>query len=1023
MGCFLEACLVCFVIFMRILVVNAQEFNCNQNDLRALQGFLAGLDTRIDGWDTTNSSSSSTSCCSWTGVTCTSSSSLGLLNDPTNSSRVVKLEIVGARLSGKLSEFIGGLDQLRTLNLSHNFLKASLPVKLLHLPNLEVLDLSKNGFSGLFPMSINLPSIRVLNISENSFQGPLPVGVCNNATRIQALSMGANSFVGNLPAGLGKCTSLEELCVAKNFLYGSLPDDLFQLPKLAKLDLQDNRFSGQLSDSLGNLSNLFHLDISWNEFSGIIPDAFLGFKKLNFFSAQSNKFTGSIPSSLTNSPSIASLSLRNNSLDGPIDLNCTAMISLISLDLATNQFQGPLPANLPACPQLRTVNLAKNKFTGEIPQSFKSFQSLVHLSLSNTSLVNLSSALTILQHIHNLTTLVLTLNFPGEQLPSDPSLQFPSLKALIIANCRLRGTIPRWLSNSQSLQLLDLSWNQLGGEIPPWFVDFQSLFYLDLSNNSFTGEIPKGMTQLHRLVAGNVSMDDPSPEFPFFLKKNVSARGLQYNQIVSFPPTLLLGNNLLTGPIWPEFGNLKKLHVLDVKCNNLSGSIPSSLSGMISIETLDFSHNNLSGTIPSSLVRLSFLSKFNVAYNKLSGIIPTGGQFATFPNSSFDQNIGLCGDHGHPPCQNSNQGPHSSVRKAKTPKSTIIGVAIGIGLGTISLLVLLCLIVLRSNNRQSIDPEREEDAFPKDLEELGSNLVVLFQNKGSRKEITLDDLVKSTNYFDQSNIIGCGGFGLVYKAILCDGRKVAIKRLSSDGLQMEREFQAEVETLSRAEHPNLVHLQGYCRYKNDRLLIYTFMENGSLDYWLHEKIDGPSSMSWETRLRVAQGAARGLSYLHQCCEPHILHRDIKSSNILLDENFEAHLADFGLARLILPYDTHVTTDLVGTLGYIPPEYGQASVATFKGDIYSFGVVLLELLTGRRPMEVSKPKGTRELISWVMQMKRDKRECEVFDPFIYDKQHAEEMLWVLEIACLCLSESPKTRPSTQQLVSWLDNIRL
>jgi len=201
------------------------------------------------------------------------------------------------------------------------------------------------------------------------------------------------------------------------------------------------------------------------------------------------------------------------------------------------------------------------------------------------------------------------------------------------------------------------------------------------------------------------------------------------------------------------------------------------------------------------------------------------------------------------------------------------------------------------------------------------------------------------------------------------------------------------------------------------------MENGSLDYWLHEKPDGPSSLDWDTRLQIAQGAARGLAYLHQSCEPHILHRDIKSSNILLDQNFEAHLADFGLARLILPYDTHVTTDLVGTLGYIPPEYGQASVATYKGDVYSFGVVLLELLTGKRPMDMCRPKGSRDLISWVLQMKREKRESEVFDPFVYDKQHSEEMLRVLEIACLCLCECPKLRPSTQQLVSRLDNIDL
>ncbi|CAK7326922.1 unnamed protein product [Dovyalis caffra] len=331
------------------------------------------------------------------------------------------------------------------------------------------------------------------------------------------------------------------------------------------------------------------------------------------------------------------------------------------------------------------------------------------------------------------------------------------------------------------------------------------------------------------------------------------------------------------------------------------------------------------------------------------------------------------------------------------------------------------MIVLRAHSRGEVDPENvDADTIDKEIE-LGSRLVVLLQNKENYKDLSLEDLLKSTNNFDQANIIGCGGFGLVYRATLPDGRKLAIKRLSGDCGQMDREFRAEVEALSRAQHPNLVHLQGYCMFKNDKLLIYSYMENSSLDYWLHEKLDGPSSLDWDTRLQIAQGAARGLAYLHQACEPHILHRDIKSSNILLDENFKAHLADFGLARLILPYDTHVTTDLVGTLGYIPPEYGQAAVATYKGDVYSFGVVLLELLTGKRPMDMCKPKGSRDLISWVIEMKKENRESEVFDPFIYDKQNDNEMLRVLEIACLCLSEYPKLRPSTEQLVSWLDNI--
>ncbi|WRX13667.1 Protein kinase domain - like 10 [Theobroma cacao] len=836
--------------FFQAQLLNSQILTCNPKDLTALQGFMGNLTTKLEGW-TTNSS---TDCCDWEGITC----------DPSSSGRVIKLELSKKKLAGILSDSLAGLDQLKTLNLSHNFLINSLPVSLFHMPKLEILDLSYNDFSGAIPESINLPSIRNLELSFNYLNGSLPSHICVNSTQIQFLSLTVNYFSGNILPGLGTCSSLDKLCLGMNDLTGGITEDIFQLQNLTLLGLQDNNFYGELSP-------------------------------------------------------------------------------------------------------------------------------------------------------------VLTLNFPGETLPDDPTLHFEKLKVLVIASCRLKGSIPQWLRNITALQLLDLSWNHLAGAIPPWFGSYRDLFYLDLSNNSFTGEIPKSLTELPSLIDGNISLEEPSPDFPFFMKRNESGRGLQYNQIWSFPPTLELGHNFLSGPIWPEFGNLKKVHVFDLKFNNLSGPIPGNLSGMSSLEILDLSHNDLSGTIPPSLERLSFLSTFSVAYNQLSGRIPSEGQFQTFPNSSFEGN-NLCGDHWSR-CQDAtSEDRHESPKSSRRNKVIIIGMVVGIILGTAFLLGLMFVIVLRAHKRGEVDPEKEEpDTNDKDLEELSSRLVVLFQNRETYKELCIDDLLKSTNNFDQANIIGCGGFGLVYRGTLPDGRKVAIKRLSGDCGQMDREFRAEVEALSRAQHPNLVHLQGYCMHKGDRLLIYSYMENGSLDYWLHEKVDGPSSLDWETRLQIALGAARGLAYLHQSCEPHILHRDIKSSNILLDENFKAHLADFGLARLILPYDTHVTTDLVGTLGYIPPEYGQASVATYKGDVYSFGVVLLELLTGKRPMDMCKPRGSRDLISWVIRMKIENRESEVFDPFIYGKQHDKEMLRVLEIACLCLSESPKVRPTTQQLVSCLDKV--
>jgi hypothetical protein len=400
----------------------------------------------------------------------------------------------------------------------------------------------------------------------------------------------------------------------------------------------------------------------------------------------------------------------------------------------------------------------------------------------------------------------------------------------------------------------------------------------------------------------------------------------------------------------------------------------------------------------------------------LSGDIPAGGQFSTFTSEDFAGNHALHFPRNSSSTKNS---PDTEAPHRKKNKATLVALGLGTAVGVIFVLCIASVVISRIIHSRMQEHNPKAVANADDCSEsLNSSLVLLFQNN---KDLGIEDILKSTNNFDQAYIVGCGGFGLVYKSTLPDGRRVAIKRLSGDYSQIEREFQAEVETLSRAQHDNLVLLEGYCKIGNDRLLIYAYMENGSLDYWLHERADGGALLDWQKRLQIAQGSARGLAYLHLSCEPHILHRDIKSSNILLDENFEAHLADFGLARLICAYETHVTTDVVGTLGYIPPEYGQSPVATYKGDVYSFGIVLLELLTGRRPVDMCRPKGSRDVVSWVLQMKKEYRETEVFDPTIYDKENESQLIRILEIALLCVTAAPKSRPTSQQLVEWLDHI--
>ncbi|CBI20272.3 unnamed protein product, partial [Vitis vinifera] len=685
--------------------------------------------------------------------------------------------------------------------------------------------------------------------------------------------------------------------------------------------------------ALGRLDHLKFLDLSSNQLDGELPMELSNLHQLEMIDLSMNHFTGGLEGlgncSFT---SLQNLHVDYNSLSGQLPEFLFSLPSLEQLSIPGNNFSGHLSRKLSKLHSLKALVIFGNRFRGPIPNVFGNLTQLEILIAHSNS-------------------------FYGNDLRGPVPESFANLKYL------------------SKLQVLDLSWNHLDGSIPPWIGEMENLFYLDFSNNSLTGRIPKSLTELKSLIFTkcNSSNITTSAGIPLYVKRNQSANGLQYNQVSSFPPSIFLSNNRINGTIWPEIGKLKQLHVLDLSRNNITGTIPDSISNMGNLEVLDLSCNDLHGEIPSSLNKLTFLSKFSVADNQLRGMIPTGGQFLSFPNSSFEGNPGLCGEVYIP----------------------YVGDPI-------------------------VDLD-EEISRPHRLSEvLGSSKLVLFQNSGC-KDLSVADLLKSTNNFNQANIIGCGGFGLVYKANLPDGTRAAIKRLSGDCGQMEREFRAEVEALSRAQHKNLVSLQGYCRHGNDRLLIYSYMENGSLDYWLHERVDGGSFLTWDTRVKIAQGAGRGLAYLHKVCEPSVVHRDIKSSNILLDETFEAHLADFGLSRLLRPYDTHVTTDLVGTLGYIPPEYSQTLTATFKGDVYSFGVVLLELLTGRRPVEVCKGKNCRDLVSWVFQMKSEKKEEQIMDSSVWDKDREKQFLEVLGIACRCIDQDPRQRPSIDQVVSWLDAV--
>ena len=1041
---------VLVLLLLLVLKNGAAQSRCSSGDLAALRGFSAGLDGGVDGWPAAvgNASSSSTSdggdCCAWRGVACD------------EAGEVVGVVLPNATLRGVVAESLAGLAALRVLNLSSNALRGALPAGLLRLRALQVLDVSVNALEGAVAAAavVDLPAMREFNVSYNAFNGSHPVlagagrltsydvsgnsfaghvdaaaqGGASRGLRTLRLSM--NGFSGDFPVGFGQCRSLVELSLDGNAIAGALPDDVFGLTSLQVLSLHTNSLSGHLPPSLRNLSSLVRLDVSFNNFTGDLPDVFDAVPGLQELSAPSNLLTGVLPATLSRCSRLRILNLRNNSLAGDIGLDFRALQSLVYLDLGVNRFTGPIPASLPECRAMTALNLGRNNLTGEIPATFAAFTSLSFLSLTGNSFSNVSSALRTLQGLPNLTSLVLTKNFHGgEAMPTDIA-GFAGIEVLVIANGELHGAIPAWLAGLSKLKVLDLSWNHLAGPIPPWLGELDRLFYLDVSNNSLHGEIPLKLARMPALMAGGDGSDEAHVQnFPFFIRPNSSARGRQYNQVSRFPPSLVLARNNLTGGVPAALGALTRVHVVDLSWNALSGPIPPELSGMSSVESLDVSHNALSGAIPPSLARLSFLSHFDVAYNNLSGEVPVGGQFSTFSRADFDGNPLLCGIHAARCAPQAVDG--GGGRKDRSANA---GVVAAIIVGTVLLLAVAAVATWRAWSRRQEDNARvAADDESGSLESAArSTLVLLFANDDDNgngddgeRTMTLDDVLKATGNFDETRIVGCGGFGMVYRATLADGREVAVKRLSGDFWQMEREFRAEVETLSRVRHRNLVTLQGYCRVGKDRLLIYPYMENGSLDHWLHERADveGGGALPWPARLSIARGAARGLAHLHATSEPRVLHRDIKSSNILLDARLEPRLADFGLARLVRAHDdTHVTTDLVGTLGYIPPEYGHSSVATYRGDVYSLGVVLLELVTGRRPVDMARPAGGgRDVTSWALRMRREARGDEVVDASVGERRHRDEACRVLDVACACVSDNPKSRPTAQQLVEWLDAI--
>ncbi|KAJ4957705.1 hypothetical protein NE237_024816 [Protea cynaroides] len=469
---------------------------------------------------------------------------------------------------------------------------------------------------------------------------------------------------------------------------------------------------------------------------------------------------------------------------------------------------------------------------------------------------------------------------------------------------------------------------------------------------------------------------------------------------------VLLQNNNISGEIPVELGNLPKLQTLDLSNNQFSGIIPESLGQLKGLQYMRLNNNSLSGAFPVSLAKIPQLAFLDLSFNNLSGPLPSKFSARTF---NVVGNPLICGSHSTESyCGTPMPIPLSfSLDSSRKSKNKKVAVAIGSSLGSCFLILLSVFLVSwwrkTHQNRTilNINDKQEEGMI----------------NLGNLRQFSLRELQVATENFSSKNILGKGGFGNVYKGKLTDGTMVAVKRLKDiSGTSGESQFKTEVEMISLAVHRNLLRLLGYCATSNERLLIYPFMSNGSVA----SRLKGKPTLDWNTRKRIALGAARGLLYLHEQCDPKIIHRDVKAANILLDDYCEAVVGDFGLAKLLDHADSHVTTAVRGTVGHIAPEYLSTGQSSEKTDVFGFGILLLELITGMRALQFGKAVNQKGvMLDWVKKIQQDKKVEVLVDKDLgpsYDRIEVGEMI---QVALLCTQFLPAHRPKMSEVVRMLE----
>ncbi|KAK1306214.1 putative receptor protein kinase TMK1 [Acorus calamus] len=764
---------------------------------------------------------------------------------------------------------------------------------------------------------------------------------------------------------------------------GILPPDLDSLTSLTSLSLQDNLLSGELPP-LPSLSSLSSVFLDNNLFSRIPATFFSGLSGLQTFSIEDN-------------PSLAPWEFPDLSGSG----------SLVSFKAMNSSMAGTIPDVFASVPGLQLLRLSYNNLLGSLPPSFAG-SGIKYLYLNSLSL---SGGIDVLASMTNLVAVSFQAN-------------------------RFTGPVPD-LSNLTSLETLNLRDNQLTGVLPPLLFKIPALKNASFVNNVFQGPfpvIPDGVKV--ELSNGSFCLPTPGDCDPRVDVLLEVAAGFGYPMSLA---RLWTGNDPCKPVTWPFLtcNANGAITVLSLASQHLTGFISPAIANLTALKTVILSSNNLTGLIPDSMTGLPQLQMLDVSNNNITGFMPSfrpGVTVKVTGNPLFGKAPGSGG--GGSGSDSGSSGPSPGESNSKNSQSkNVIGGIVG---GVIGVVILVggsyCFWCKYRNDDkkpnhkkfgrvQTVGPQNE-------MVKIGIHNLAGPEIPGITTEgpfISIDKLRKATGNFNEENELGRGGFGIVYKGVLENGTEVAVKRMESNGMGMKgmNEFKAEIEVLNKVRHRHLVSVIGYCIDGNENLLVYELMHNGTLGQHLFEWQErGEEPLSWKRRLIIALDVARGVEYLHSLAQSSFIHRDLKPSNILLGKDWRAKVSDFGLVKSAPSGNHSLETRLAGTFGYLAPEYATTGKVTTKVDVYAYGVILMELIIGRRALDDSLPVEEAHLVSWFRRAfsHKDSSFSKYIDPTLQLSEDEKKCaIIVAELATHCTVRDPYQRPEMGHAVNVLSSL--